>query len=232
MSALAKFEAIEPISSEYPEVLFETFGQLAAPSVWACGNMHLLKSPSVGFCGSRRASDRGLEVAADSAEQFARGGVVVVSGYAKGVDTIAHRSALESGGATIIVLPEGADHFRLKQELRDLWDWNRILVISQFAPNAVWRADRAMERNKLIVSLSDATIVIEAGDTGGTLNAGMTALKLGRPIFVANYSSMEDTGRGNAMLLKAGAQPINRSKRTNRAELSPVFYILDSKLSH
>lgn len=223
MQRTLRYEVLESHSARYPFALKELFGHFAAPNVFTLGNLDLLQKQAVGFCGSRSVSDSGISVAEDCAQQLAQAGVVVVSGYAKGVDAIAHATALRSGGDTIIVLPEGIEHFRVRRELAEIWDWKKILVISQFEPSAIWRADRAMERNKLIVSLSDATIVIEAGSSGGTLNAGMTALKLHRPLFVANYSSVDITAPGNALLLKSGGSPINRSKKSGRAEVGPVL---------
>jgi DNA processing protein len=218
-----RYNAIQPHGASYPSALKDLFGHFAAPDVFFLGNLDLLNRQAVGFCGSRSVSEAGIRVAEDCAQQLVRMGVVVVSGYAKGVDAVAHSTALRSGGATIVVLPEGIEHFRIKRELSNLWDWNRILVVSQFEPNAIWRADRAMERNKLIVSLSDATIVIEAGSTGGTLNAGMTALRLLKPLFVANYTSVDVTAPGNALLMKNGGKPINRSKKSGRAEIGPIL---------
>ena len=223
MREALQYDAIHSHSARYPSALRDLFGHFAAPDVWAMGNLDLLKRAAVGFCGSRKVSDAGMLVAEDCAQQLAKVGVVVVSGYAKGVDTVAHLAALKSGGATIIVLPEGIEHFRIRRELSAFWDWQRVLVISQFDPNAVWRADRAMERNKLIVTLSDSTIVIEAGSTGGTLNAGMTALRFNKPLFVANYSAVDITAPGNAILMKSGGSPINRSKKSGRAELGPML---------
>ena len=93
-------------------------------------------------------------------------------------------------GSTILVLPEGLDHFRIKRDLRDDWDWDRILVVSQFEPEAIWKAFRAMTRNETIIALSHAMIVIEAVATGGTLSAGLSTLKAGKPLFVAVYDQM------------------------------------------
>ena len=223
MSHIQPFHILEPTFPTYPGKLRSLFGELASPEIWYTGNLQLLSRKSVGFCGARSASEQGVRVAEDCGEQLVAAGGVVVSGYAKGVDTAAHLAALRNGGETIVVLPEGSDHFRLRQDMKDFWDWKRVLVISQFGRNAVWRPDRAMERNKVIVSLSDATIVIEAGEVGGTFHAGMTALKLKKPLFVVNYSSPSDAARGNALLLSSGGSPLNRSKKTGKAELGPVY---------
>ena len=134
-----------------------------------------------------------------------------------------HEAALTNNGRTIIVLPEGVDHFRIKKSIKDAWDWNRVLVISQFAPNAVWRADRAMERNKLIVGLSNAVIVLEAREQGGTLNAGFTALEMRKPLFVAIYDEMNGSREGNQLLIERGGIPLRRSRTTSQAQMRDVL---------
>ena len=205
--------------SAYPRVIQGLFGGLLPPDIWYTGNLDLLRERGVGFCGSRNATPGGLEVAADCARQLSEHGITVISGYAPGVDIESHKSALSNGGKTIIVLPEGIDHFRVKKALADDWDWARTLVISYFPRNAVWRADRAMDRNKVIVGLSDAVIVLEARETGGTLNAGYRALDMNKPLFVAFYEDMNGGRVGNQMLLDKGAKPLLRSRSTGQAQI-------------
>jgi DNA protecting protein DprA len=193
------------------------------PDIWALGNLDIFKRKAVGFCGSRAASERGLAVAADCAQQLSQAHVAVVSGYAAGVDMASHEAALKSGGETIIVLPEGIDHFRIKRAVKPLWDWKRVLVVSQFVPNAIWRADRAMERNKVIIGLSSAIIVLEARDKGGTLNCGHSALKMGKPLFVAMYDEMNGAREGNQQLIDTGGVPLRRSRTTSHAQMRSIF---------
>lgn len=214
---------IEGGSPHYPQNLVRVYGELALPRLRARGNALLLTVPSVGFCGSRKASEKGLAVAAELAMLLARRGAVVTSGYAKGVDTQAHRAALEAGGSTIISLPEGMNGFRIKRELADVWDEERALVLSQYPDEAVWRADRAMERNKVIVAISAVTIVIEAGATGGTLDAGMTALRQGMPLFVASYSDNSENNEGNRILLEAGATKLGRNPKTSQPYIEKIL---------
>lgn len=207
----------------YPPGLARVYGELALPALRARGNSRLLTVPSVGFCGSRKASDRGLAVASELATLLVQHGAVVTSGYARGVDTQAHRAALEAGGATIISLPEGINGFRVKRELADVWDDERTLVLSQYPDEAIWRADRAMERNKVIVAISAVTIVIEAGATGGTLDAGMTALRHGMPLFVASYSDINEANEGNRILLDAGAIKLGRNPKTSLPNVEKIL---------
>lgn len=222
MTTESPFELL-PSSPLYPDELRSLFGELAMPSLWLIGNIELLTRPGVGFCGSRNASEKGLQVAADCATQLSQREVVVISGYAPGVDMASHEAALRNGGSTIIVLAEGVDHFRIKKSIKSFWDWNRVLVISQFPKSAIWRPDRAMERNRLIVALSKVVIVLEARDSGGTLNAGFCALQMRRPLFVALYSEMNGAREGNERLIKEGGTPLRRSRQTEMAEMRGVF---------
>jgi DNA processing protein len=210
---------LQPGDGRYPERLARTIGFLSLPSLHTRGNLSLLDLPGVGFCGSRKATPKGIDIAVDCASQLGEAQVVVISGYAPGVDMASHRAALQSGGTTIVVLAEGIRNFRVKKEISAEWDWSRVLVISQFEPNTIWRPDRAMERNKVIVGLSAATIVIEARDSGGTLHAGMTALRAGVPLFAASFSETAESHAGNNSLLAAGAFPLKKSAQNNRAEM-------------
>lgn len=196
-----------------------------AQKIYCMGNLKLLDIPGAGFCGSRKVSPAGISVAEDCAVQIAQSGYPVISGYAAGVDMTAHTAALAAGGTTVIVLPEGIDHFRIKKEIAEFWDWNRILVISPFDPEMRWTVYRAMGRNHVIVALSRAMIVIEAGEKGGTLAAGLASLKAQCPLFVVDYGE-NDYAVGNRVLLQKGGRSLKKSIKTNRASLGAVLTCL------
>ena len=185
--------------------------------LFARGNLELLRSPAIGMCGSRRASDRGLDAARLCGETVAARGRHVVSGYAKGVDTETHRAALRVGGNTVVVLAEGILHFRRKRAFDGLPFTSRtVLVVSQFPPTQRWTAGAAMSRNGLIVTLGAALVVVEAGEKGGTLAAGRQALALRQPVFALEFSDGPRTG--NRTLIDGGA----RALRTRRELLSAL----------
>ena len=196
--------------------------------IFCLGNLSLLNQKGVGFCGSRKVSESGKLVAADCASQLANLGYSVVSGYAAGVDIIAHKTALLKGGSTIIVLPEGIDHFRIRKEIAEVWDWSRVLVVSQFMPSDGWTMFRAMARNELIISLSSAMIVIEAGEKGGTYQAGLSALRVHCPLYVVEYGCNEQAG-GNKVLISKGGVPLKKSPMTNSANLIGLLAQIESK---
>lgn len=197
----------------YPDRLRRAPG--APLALFYRGPIELLEQTSVGVCGSRNASSNGLRAAQACGQDAAALGMVVVSGYAKGVDTEAHLSALAAGGSTVAVLAEGISDFRLKQSYGNLPDGalGRLLVISQFPPRQRWTAGAAMTRNQVIVGLGDAVVVVEAGAGGGTLRAGETALQTGKQLWVLGFPGEDPPG--NQALLTAGARRV-----ANRVELA------------
>lgn len=212
---------------DYPKSLLEVFKDSAPPILSYAGNLNLLKNQSVGFCGSRNASAKGILVAQDCSTQLARQGVVIVSGGARGVDHAAHKTALEAGGQTIVVLAEGILRFRARKDLESIWDWERVLLLSQFPPDRTWSGYQAMRRNDTIIGLSNVMVVIEAGRNGGTMDAGRKTLKYNRPLFAAVYEPMPETAIGNEILLRAGAQRLKRSRTSGNAAMHKMLETLN-----
>ncbi|MDI6709995.1 MAG: DNA-processing protein DprA [Bacillota bacterium] len=208
---------------DYPPLLKVRLGIKAPPFLVVLGNDRLLKKLGVGFCGARRASERGLAVARDCAEQLVRKGLNIVSGYAAGVDIATHGAALENGGTTTIVLAEGVFHFRVRRELKDVWDWQRVAVVSEFLPGLPWQVRQAMQRNATICGLSAAMVLIEAGSTGGSIEAGRAALRMGVPLYAPVYEGMPASATGNRELLRQGAQPLGRNPHTLRANVEGIL---------
>ncbi|MFI5712927.1 DNA-processing protein DprA [Kribbella sp. NPDC051620] len=198
-------EALLYGDDDYPASLVHN-GRPVAPVLFLWGERRLLTAHGIGMCGSRSASSLGLKAAQSCGQAVSYRNLAVVSGYAKGVDTETHLAALRTGGHTVIVLAEGFNHFKIKQSFSSDFDPRRCLVVSQFPPTQPWGAYAAMARNKIIYGLSDALVVVEAGERGGTRAAGEGALKLGRPVFVLDFGS--ETPAGNVALLKAGGIPV------------------------
>lgn len=158
----------------------------APAQVWLAGESSLARSPHrVAIVGSRKASAAGLRRAAKLAAQLARAGVVVVSGLADGVDGAAHRAAINAGGRTIAVIGTTIDrcypphHAELQTEI-----YSHHLLISQFDPTQPTYPSGFPERNRLMALISDASVVVEAGDSSGTLSQAAETVRLGRPLFI------------------------------------------------
>jgi DNA processing protein len=209
----------------YPERLLKTLKEEAPLLLFARGNIKLLAEKAVGFCGSRKASEKGLAVAGECAAELARRRINVISGYAHGVDLAAHRAALEAGGVTTFVLAEGILHFRLKSDVKDLITEDNHVVVSEYMPRLPWLARNAMQRNKTICGLSNAVVVIESGLKGGTFEAGKAALSLRRPLFVAEYAQPAESAEGNAYFLRQGARFLR--KKNGAAYLDELFQAVE-----
>jgi DNA processing protein len=159
----------------------------APKRLFAAGNVTMLRyTARVSVVGSRDASPEGLKRARKLAGLLVARGVVVVSGLAKGIDTAAHLGALQAGGHTVAVLGTPIDktypkentelHHRLMTEQ---------LVLSQFPSGTKTQKYHFPERNRTMALISDATVIIEAGETSGSLSQGWEALRLGRLLFIA-----------------------------------------------
>ena len=163
----------------------------------------------MGVCGSRNASDEALELAVDLGRKIAQQGQVVVTGFARGIDRQAYEGALQAGGCTIAVLsegfPESAGRCQVNREfvhLREQGLEDNFLAISMFEPGTRWQAWRAMERNRVVVGLSAALVVVEAQEKGGTMDAAHKCLSQGKKLWVVDYLDQGPERVGNRQLLK------------------------------
>ena len=196
----------------YPQTLADM--KSPPPVIYVAGNVGLLDRAAIGVCGSRSASEAGLNAAGSLARSVVEDGDVVVAGNALGVDAEAQGSALNAGGAVITVLPEGITHFRLRTGGHGSeFDSDQLLVISQFPPRQPWSVGNAMARNAVIAAISRALVVIEARDRGGTLAAGEAGLKMGRPVVALEFGG--GTPAGNAILIERGALPARTPRELN-----------------
>ncbi|MDQ7028145.1 MAG: DNA-processing protein DprA [Anaerolineae bacterium] len=215
--------------SNYPNRLKQILGDAAPEKLYIWGNLELIDKPSIGFCGSRNVSDKGLAVTADVAQQIAELGWVVVSGHARGVDATAHRVALENNAGTIIVLPQGINGFKLRSELRRYAKKENLLIISEFPLNARWNVGYAMQRNRTIIGLSDAMVLVESRTKGGTFNAGKTALQYQHPLFVVTFDDKKPSNAGNDYFIQRGATRLMKSQTTGRANITTLRQQVESQ---
>lgn len=215
----------------YPEKLKETLTKDAPSFIFFKGNIELFKEPSVGFCGSRKASEKGLQITENSAKIFAKENICVVSGYANGVDFIAHKASLQANGSTIIVLSEGILKFKEKKEINNFFNSKNHLIISQFPPHLNWIARNAMKRNKTIIGLSNAMILVESGKKGGTYAAGQDTIRYERPLFVIDYASPGIEAEGNPFFILRGGIPIRGSAESKIPNLVKVIEVIKNNNS-
>lgn len=157
----------------------------AVPLVlWARGPLSLQTASerAVAVVGSRCSSGYGVQVAGEIAGDLAGRGWTIVSGAAFGIDAAAHRAALAVGGSTVAVLACGVDrhypaqHDRLLTAIADTG-----LVVSEYPPGTTAQKHRFLARNRLIATLGDGVLVVEAGMRSGARNTVKWARRLGRP---------------------------------------------------
>lgn len=154
--------------------------------IWMAGDASLVRRPGVAIVGSRNVSPEGAARARRLARELAAAGVVIVSGLAKGIDTEALKTAIDANGKTIAVIGTPidraypAENKRLQEQIsRD------HLLVSQFAPGKKVFPSNFPERNKLMAAISDATVIVEASDTSGSLHQAAECTRLGRWLFIA-----------------------------------------------
>lgn len=187
-------------ASDYPERVRAAIPE--APTLETIGPLDLLHQDAIGICGSRDATPEALHHARRFGQKCAELGLVLVSGYARGVDRQAHKGVLEAGGKTIAALPEGMAGFRILRELEPLIDVERnFLAVSMFETDARWTSWRAMNRNKLIVGLSLGMFVVEAREKGGTIDAANECVRQGKPLWAIKYANENTDRSGNKVLL-------------------------------
>lgn len=139
----------------------------------------------VSVVGSRVASDLGLRRARKLARLLVERGVVVVSGLAEGIDTAAHVGAIDARGRTIAVLGTPLEKTSpAKNRALQGRIMREHLAISQFAPGSSWDKRSFPMRNRTMALVSDATVIIEAGEKSGTVHQGWEALRLGRELYL------------------------------------------------
>jgi DNA processing protein len=190
-------------SPEYPEQL----RAVEHPSgLYVCGTLARDDALAIAIVGSRRASPYGLRVATTLARDLATRGFTIVSGLARGIDTAAHRGALEAGGRTLAVLGSGLDRV-YPSENRNLA--RRIAeagaVLSQFPPGTPPRPYHFPERNRVIAGLALGTVVVEAAEASGALITAGIAGDFGRLVFAVPGPITSLSSCGTNGLLRDGA---------------------------
>lgn len=147
-----------------------------------------LPRPRVSIIGSRKASPKGLEASETITQTLVENHTVIVSGLAEGIDTSAHQTAIKRGGKTVAVLGTPLNkvypskNFTLQQEIM-----RNHLAVSQFPKGHPTRPKDFVIRNRTMALISDATVIVEAGNTSGSLHQGWETIRLGRPLFICKH---------------------------------------------
>ncbi|MDP6533534.1 MAG: DNA-processing protein DprA [Candidatus Marinimicrobia bacterium] len=178
------------------------------------GKQLKLKSDCVSVVGTRKASAYGKSAARHLSEDLCGVGMTIVSGLARGIDSIAHKSAIQCGGKTIAVLGSGVDVI-YPPENKSLY--KAILengtVISEFPLGTKPDAGNFPQRNRIISGLSHGTLVVEAGNKSGAILTALNAVDQGREVFAVPARITDKTSAGCLRLIRNGAIPAESAKR-------------------
>lgn len=207
-----KINKVTPDKHEYLRLL----STISAPpeNMFFVGSIPVIRMPSVAIVGTRKPTSYGKEVAHKFAYELAKKGVIIVSGLALGIDSIAHRAALEADGTTLAVLANSVDHVypRNHKALAEQIIASGGAILSEYDPPTEARSFQFLARNRIVSGLSDAVIIVEAASRSGTLSTAMHALEQGREVFVVPGNITSPLSAGCNALLKQGAQPITRAE--------------------
>jgi DNA processing protein len=192
---------------EYPPHLKEI--DQPPPVIYIRGNLVPEDEWAVAIVGTRKVTAYGRQVAEDVASTLARNGVTIVSGLARGVDSLAHQAALNAGGRTLAVLGSGVDRVyppenrKLAAQIME-----QGALVSDYALGTPPDGINFPPRNRLISGLSMAVIVVEAGETSGALITASFAAEQGRDVFAVPGNINAPQSKGTNRLIRDGAQPL------------------------
>jgi DNA processing protein len=177
--------ALTPDDARYPRGLRDL--RKVPDRLWVEGDVSCLALPAAAIVGTRRMTGYGERVAHELALACARAGVAVVSGFAQGIDTAAHRGALDGAGPTVAVLGESIPVFlaTLRGRRRPLVPRIRETgaLVSEFAAPFTARGWTFAQRDATIAALASVVVVVEAGETSGALITAEHARRLGRKLY-------------------------------------------------
>jgi DNA processing protein len=201
-----KINTVSPDRVKYLQIL----GSIAkAPKkLHYAGTLPTERILTVAIVGTRKPSSYGKEVTVRLSRELSQHGIVIVSGLALGVDTFAHRAALEAGGTTIAVLGNPLPDIspRSNQDLADAILDGSGAIISEYDQGSRVYPSNFLERNRIVAGLADALVITEATTRSGTLHTAARALEQGKEVFVVPGNITSPMSAGCNALLKQGAR--------------------------
>jgi DNA processing protein len=216
-------------TDEYPEMLTQLRG--APLLLFVNGDRDALHLPSLAIIGSRNPTRGGIRNAVEFSRHLAKNGYAIVSGLAQGIDTAAHRGALDVGGRTVAFLGHGIDRVYPAQnhELAHQITESGALV-TEYPLGAPPDKRHFPERNRLISGLSLGTLVIEAARRSGSLITARLAAEQGREVFALPGSIHNPLARGCHELIRQGAKLVETAADIS-AELAPLTGYLQQNVT-
>ena len=200
-----KIKAITFNSSYYPQRLKEIHDY--PPLIYVRGNLKPEDECCLAVVGTRRATVYGRQVTEEIVTELAKNKITIVSGLAKGIDSIAHRAALETNGRTIAVFASGLDIVYPAENAslaRDIIE--KGALVSEYPLGTRPKADNFPRRNRIMSGISLGVLVIEAGERSGALITVEQALQQNREVFAVPGSILSPASKGTNSLLQQGAK--------------------------
>jgi DNA processing protein len=190
----------------YPERLLEIYDPPAV--LWMRGDVSLLKRPGIAVVGTRQPTPYGAGMAEMLARDLAGRGMVILSGMARGVDTAAHKGALDAGGKTVAVWGTGIDVVYPKEN-RKLAE--RIVeqggaIVSEYAMGTFPAPQNFPIRNRILSGMSVGVLVVEAGEYSGTRITARCAMEQNRDVYAVPGNVTNKNAWGPNTLIKQGAK--------------------------
>ncbi len=185
--------------------------KFAPKTLYCVGPMEIPLSDSrISIIGSRRASQAGLLETKNIVRFLTKNKITIVSGLARGIDTTAHVAAMECGGSTIAVLgtPLNRAYPKENSGLQEAI-MKGHLVVSQYPVGHVTRPRDFVLRNRTMALISGGTIVVEAGESSGSLHQCWEALRLGRPLFICRGVMKNDSLKWPKKMIEYGAMELD-----------------------
>lgn len=192
-------------SPGYPQRLKEIYDY--PPVLYVRGNLLPEDECCLAVVGTRRASVYGRQVTEEIVSDLARNKITIVSGLAKGIDSVAHRATLEASGRTIAVFACGldivypAENAKLARAIME-----RGALISEYPLGTRPKADNFPRRNRIMSGLSLGVLVVEAGESSGALITANQALEQNRDVFAVPGSILSPASKGTNHLIQEGAK--------------------------
>lgn len=188
------------LDKEYPSIYRTKLKKQAPPVLYYSGNLLLLNNKGVSIVGSRDIDQAGIEFTEKLSERCTNDGLNIISGGARGVDSIAEKKANESDGTTVIILADSMDRKIRNKDTRDAIIRNQSLILSPFRPDMPFQTYAAMERNKYVYALANFVVVVSSDyNKGGTWSGATENLrKSWVPMFVRKADNVP---QGNIKLL-------------------------------
>ncbi len=169
-----------------------------------------IKRPKVAVVGARKMTAYGREVTTKLVGELTRYDVVIISGLALGIDSVAHAACLEKGGTTIAVLPTGLDkiypasHRNLAIQVLK----NKGTLLSEYAHGSPAYKLNFVARNRIVSGLADVLLITEASAGSGTMHTATFALEQGRTVMAVPGNINSTSSQGTNNLIKSGAVPV------------------------